>query len=668
MGTGVKTLAYRADIDGLRGLAVLAVVVYHYELAPLHGGFVGVDVFFVISGYLITAIIQKEIERGEFTFGGFYERRVRRIFPALFVVLLATLAAGSWLLLPSDLLKLGSATIATLFFCANVLFWRQAGYFASSSEYNPLLHTWTLAVEEQFYIGLPVLLILLHRFAKGRRKLVLTVCALVSFALCVWVQPRSPSITFFLSPFRAWELLLGGLLAVGSVPAIGDRRLREAVALTSLVILLGSFWWIKAGLGFPGWQAAPPVLATAMLIHTGAHGDSLVRRMLSWRPLVFIGLISYSLYLWHWPLLVFVRYHAGMARLEQPTAWLLMVVALVLAVVSYYQVESPFRRRKSAAGKSSRLKLFAGAGVVVACLTAVSLFVRLDDGWQMRFSKETVAYDKVRRLAIPFVQCSWKAPPHTMSSCVLGDKFAARRILLWGDSYALAWAPAFDALGKRHGFGIELAWLSECPPLVGISISRIVPCRKFNDAVARRIADPSSVRLDAVVLVGHWGAYLPRPSRIQPMDAAAPARKNSIFAKGLALTVDQVLSTDRRLIIIGPTPGAPSDIAYQLAAAKAFDLGMPEGKLIADADAYHARFWDLVGQYESVERMDVINPLPWFEENRRYRYLDDRGNLLFRDAGHLSLDGAAFVESHFPVAVLGEMAEESSSGPAIPGQ
>ncbi|ULQ46706.1 acyltransferase [Flagellatimonas centrodinii] len=213
------SLSYRPDIDGLRAIAVLGVVLYHFGLGPVHGGFVGVDVFFVISGYLITSIIQREVSLGQFTFTGFYERRVRRIFPALFAVLFVTLIAGVLLLLPSDLVRLGYSTLATLFFVSNVLFWRETGYFNTASEYNPLLHTWSLAVEEQFYIGLPILLLLVHRVAPRTLKPVLVAGVLGSLALCVLMQADHPSATFFLSPSRAWELLLGSLLAVGILPS-----------------------------------------------------------------------------------------------------------------------------------------------------------------------------------------------------------------------------------------------------------------------------------------------------------------------------------------------------------------------------------------------------------------------------------------------------------------
>lgn len=644
---------YRPDIDGLRAIAVLAVMFYHYGIGNLKGGFVGVDVFFVISGYLITGIIHREIGRGEFTFTNFYERRVRRIFPALFVVLLATLAAGAWLLLPSDLLGLGRSTLATLLFGANVLYWRQSGYFDTSSEYNPLLHTWSLAVEEQFYIGLPILLILVHRFLRGRwLKPVLLACLAASFALCAFMQARMPGATFFLSPFRAWELLLGSLLAVGALPQIHRPAVRSTVSWIALAVLLWSLWSIEAGPEFPGWQAAIPVLATGALLHAGAAGTSQIQRLLSLRPMVFVGLISYSLYLWHWPLLVFARYRNAMQPLDAGLPWLLAVLSVLLAAASYRWVETPLRRRKRDAASSARRRLFAAAAIAGTFLGAAAVTTTFDGGWRARFSPNVLALDDARHPSIPYVACSGVAPPHATGSCVVGDITAARRIMLWGDSYALAWVPAFDQLGKRHGFAVELAWLSSCPGLLHVAVSASYSCKAFNDKVAASIASKLGERLDAVVLVGSWGPYLDPASGIA-LASEGKSGKHDVFEAGLSSTVKLVVESGRRLVIVGPTPGAPSDIPYRLAAAEAFGLPRPDGKSVADSRAYNARFWDIANAYRSNDGIVLVDPLPWFEAAGRYQYADDSGRLLYRDRGHLSVDGAAFVASRFPVNILG---------------
>lgn len=346
--------AYRPDIDGLRAIAVLSVTMFHFGIGPFRGGFAGVDIFFVISGYLITGIIHKEVAAGEFTFAAFYERRVRRIFPALFAMLLAVMVAAPFILLPSDLSRLGGAVISTLLFSSNVLFWRQSGYFDPAAQLNPLLHTWSLSVEEQFYIGFPILMLLIERYARRQIVPLLVLVAAISFALCLFFQPLRPTATFYLSPFRAWELLLGALLAVRAAPPITSRVAREVVSGAALMMLVASLLLLKEGPKFPGWEAAFPVVATAALLHSGASGDSLVRRILALRPMVLVGLISYSLYLWHWPLLVYARYLNDTDELPGGAGYLMLALALLAGWASYRWVETPFRRPRSGQLPASR--------------------------------------------------------------------------------------------------------------------------------------------------------------------------------------------------------------------------------------------------------------------------------------------------------------------------
>ena len=659
--------SYRPDIDGLRAIAVLAVVLYHFGIGPLPGGFVGVDMFFVISGYLITGIIHKEIGRGSFTFGGFYERRIRRIFPALFAMLGATLLVGAWLLLPSDFVRLGNSTVATLLFGSNILFWRQSGYFDTSSEYNPLLHTWSLAVEEQFYIGLPILLLLLHRILKGRGlKRALLACTIVSFALCLWLQPLRPTATFFLSPFRAWELLLGSMLAVGALPALRRPAARAAASWIALAVLLWSLWWIKAGPAFPGWQATIPVLATAVLLHAGAHGGSAVQRLLSMRPFVFIGLISYSLYLWHWPLLVFARYRNAMQPLDPEVTWILLALAIVLATASYRWVETPFRRRYSAEFRSPRRRLFAGAAAASLVIASAAATTRIDAGWQSRFTPEVVAMDAARDPEIPFVDCQGKLWPPAEARCVAGDRLSSRRVLLWGDSYALAWVPALDLLGKRHGFAVELALSSSCAPLVGIDVGSNQTCREFNSSVARQISTDQFEGLDAIVLVASWVPYLDPASGIPLNGSLNALTKADAFEAGLRKTVSVADVMGVKSIVVGPTPGAPGDVPYQIAAAKVFGLIPPPGKSVEVSKPYLDRFWNVATKQAPLVKFLAVDPLPWFDSDGEYQYQDEHGRLLYRDAGHLNLNGAAFVAREFPgEEIFGEQSGGSAAARPI---
>lgn len=636
---------YRRDIDGLRAIAVLSVVFYHYGLTSLRGGFIGVDIFFVISGYLITGIIAREIDEKRFSFVNFYERRIRRIMPALIGMLVPTLAIGTWLLLPSDLVKLGNGAIATLIFGANFLYWRQSGYFDSSSEYNPLLHTWSLAIEEQFYIFFPIVLILLYRFAKKRIKLILTVFTAASFILCVWVQALRPTAAFFLAPFRAWELLVGGLLALGIFPLVAHRLLREVLSLLALLTLLGSLLLIEAGPEFPGWQAGIPVLATALLLHTGLRGYSVVSGLLSKSPFVFIGKISYSLYLWHWPIIVYVNYFNAMESLPPHLSWLFMGIAIFIASVSYRWVEAPFRRMNVHGQLPPSLKFFFGTALVVMIGIAFSLALKIDDGWKNRFNEEVLAYDDARRPFIPFEKCDGRSPSIEDTKCALGAMKTNSRNLLWGDSHALAWAPAIDQIAKAQGSKVELALHSACPPLIGVKNPISFNCYRFNNSVLDYI---KSTKIDTVFLVASWLSYSIPKGQYSTFDEYGAYGNEVVFAPAINRTIDFLSDHVRRIILIGPTPGAPDDIPFRLAMVQYRKINRPEEIPAQEFREKSAYFWEAVKP--SVSRVSIVDPAKWFCFESRCKYSDSDFGLLYRDGGHLSLNGAKFVEKYLSEA------------------
>ena len=310
---------YRPDIDGLRAIAVLSVVFFHAHVAGFAGGFAGVDIFYVISGYLITSLVAHDIAFERFSLVTFYERRIRRIFPALFGVLgFCTLAACA-LFSPKDLAVFGKSVIATTLFVSNILFKRQAGpggYFDSTSDLQVLLHTWSLSVEEQFYLLFPTTLLLLTRFAKAR-LIVLSAITLGSFLISAWITPHRPLTAFYIFIPRAWELLIGSLLALKAVVPLQRRASREIAGFVGLSFIGAAVFLFSRDTVFPGLAALVPCLGAWLIIYSGANGPSCVKSILSAQPLVFVGLISYSLYLWHWPILVFSRYFSA-GELSRP--------------------------------------------------------------------------------------------------------------------------------------------------------------------------------------------------------------------------------------------------------------------------------------------------------------------------------------------------------------
>ncbi|MEO6388436.1 MAG: acyltransferase family protein [Croceibacterium sp.] len=636
----MAALRYRPYIDGLRALAVLAVVFYHYGIGPVSGGFVGVDVFFVISGFLITTIIHRDIERGSFSFGAFYERRIRRIFPALFAVLAATIVVGATLLLPSDLRDLSDTIVATLLFASNILFWRRSGYFDPSSDYNPLLHTWSLAVEEQFYIFFPIALLVLARLP--RRFLIPFVwfVAVTSFLACVALQAWQPSGTFYLAPFRAWELMVGSLLAVGAIPPIRSASVRGSIALLALVVLVGSFAMTPDGVSFPGWLAAFPVLATAMLLWSGGdEGDTLVHRLLSSRALQMIGLISYSLYLWHWPLLVFTLYARGMEPLGNIDKGLLLAASLILAWASYLWVETPFRKRRDLSG--SRNRVFSYAITIVAIIGLAGWAVRGGTPLRRNIPPNVLALDDARHPVIPFLQCDGTPPSSERMGCTIGGNGSAPTALLWGDSHALALAEGFNASpGQFATDGLELSVKSACPPLLGVSINYGSGCEEFNEATIDWIVRN---RPATVFLVASWTEYS-RANAFYELADGTNTGNIAVFPVALRRTIARLRPLIGRIVVVGPTPGAPQDAPFRLAMTKLHGIQSPEPQNRAKFAADSARFWEGLARINSPGLL-IFDPAPLFCNAESCAYV--RGDtLLYRDAGHLNSAGARIVVDH----------------------
>jgi peptidoglycan/LPS O-acetylase OafA/YrhL len=361
---------YRPDIDGLRAIAVLSVVAFHVGVRPLHGGFVGVDIFFVISGYLITLIMYNQVRAGRFSIAGFYERRIRRIFPALIATLLFTSYFAYRELLPSEIRDYSYSLIATIFSGSNIYFWINSGYFDTPAQSKPLLHTWSLAVEEQCYIFLPIILQVVHRrFPNGVRP-VIAGLALVSLAVSAVGAFTNPVSTFYLVHTRMWELLLGGLIALDVFPIPRGAALRNAMTLIGLTMIIFAVFVFSPATPFPGLTALVPCVGSGLIILAGRGGTSLVGRLLSLPPIVFFGLISYSLYLWHWPILVFQSTNAVLLSATPRVGKIAVVaVSIVAATLSWALVERPFRR-----GAVSRRTVFGAAlasGAVVLTVAAV---------------------------------------------------------------------------------------------------------------------------------------------------------------------------------------------------------------------------------------------------------------------------------------------------------
>jgi peptidoglycan/LPS O-acetylase OafA/YrhL len=357
---------YRADIDGLRTVAVIPVVIFHLGTSLFSGGFVGVDVFFVISGFLITQTLVGERGAWRDALFDFYKRRIKRIFPALFALYLCVMLVAFGLLMSDQSAEVAKSIVASIFFVSNILFYGQSGYFDGELDSNPMLHTWSLSVEEQFYIFFPLLIFFTRHWTATHRRQLVWALTLVSFVAAQWMVSRNANAAFYLIPFRAWELSLGSLLAIGAIPGPRRQWQAEIGVVAGLALIAYAVLFYNKATPFPGAAALIPCLGTALILLCGEGWRTVGGRLLSLPPMRFIGLISYSLYLWHWPIIVF--YRTIDSRLDNIERVSLLVAAVVAATISWAFVEKPFRRSSSL---TSRAVVLRGAAAMATCGAAV---------------------------------------------------------------------------------------------------------------------------------------------------------------------------------------------------------------------------------------------------------------------------------------------------------
>jgi peptidoglycan/LPS O-acetylase OafA/YrhL len=563
-----SSIQYRPDIDGLRAIAVMLVVNYHAFPHALPGGFVGVDVFFVISGFLITDIIAREFGEKRFSLPGFYVRRIRRIFPALIIVLAAVLVLGWLWMLPSAYAQLGSDVFASAAFSANIALLLQSGYFDIESTKKPLLHLWSLGIEEQFYLIWPLVLLLAARL-RWRILAVAALLGLASFALNVALIGRDPVATFYLPFTRAFELLGGAALARGW--SFGGKTThasdwRAATGLLSIALAAGLLDPHRA---FPGWWAILPVAGTVLLL--SAPEAWLNRTVLASRPVVWVGLISYPFYLWHWPLLVFfgIIKFGELTLLERE---LIVLASMLLAWATYRLVETPFRFGPAGPRKLVTL----GAGMILVGVAGGAVVAR--HGFEFRLPAE------IRAMAsVPTQNAKWR-----IHRCLLdlskemsfGDECLDRTgrplVLVWGDSTAGALMPGLLKAQQTRDFGIAQLTSSSCIPALNADIQDTPNCRAINDKV---LALARETNPDVVLLHGTWEKHLDHVAEtvvaLKRLTAARVVVLGGVpmWRHGLPSEVLKYFMLHRRLIPPRSNVAAQSDRYDAVMRAKLVPLG-----------------------------------------------------------------------------------------------
>lgn len=622
------SLPYRRDIDGLRAVAVLSVVLYHFGVPGLAGGFVGVDVFFVISGFLIGGLLWREQEAsGRIDLVRFYTRRLRRLAPAFVVMALATAVASWFILLPYEFREFGKQLIAATVYLSNVFFWREAGYFDAASEEKPLLHTWSLSVEEQFYILLPLILIVLFRWAPRLRLGLLWVIALASLEACLFMTPRDSISTFYLLHYRAWEFLAGVLLAIHM--ALGWRPMAPlAMSAMGLAMILFSLVGTDASAGFPGWQAMIPVFGT-LLVLAGGTQDHVLTRWLS-RPLpVGIGLISYSLYLWHWPVFVVSHYaRDGYAHFGEAMGW--MALAFVLAYLSWRCVETPVRTAGWRSGW-----VFSGAVVTSVVLIGLGGTVFRTDGLPERFSDDVRPHIAASGDFLQdFSRCQIAAdgPLSGLEICPIGPD-GTPDILVWGDSHLRAFAEGVDAAAWDADRPGLLMWRAGCPPLFGVdkresyaTPAQDAACRAANDQIARALTE---LDLKDILLIGRWSYYA--HGRGVGRDVENTIALSPSFEDAVRPTLDQMAQAGVSVHVLRQVPEIPNYDSRMMARALA------HGRV----DAEGVRAQTTIQEHQALSRA-AAGESPWQNVSHIASWLDPWPDLCAEDTCQALPDGQPF--------------------------
>lgn len=556
---------YRPDIDGLRAIAVLAVMLFHFKVFPFSGGFIGVDVFFVISGYLITTIIYNDIEKNRFSYLQFYTRRFLRILPAGLLITAITAIAAFFFLFPNELANVGNAIKKLSYFTSNIFFMKKSSDYwdQSSLALQPLLHTWSLSIEEQFYIALPPLIyistkILRHLSCKyisiNVPLIALSTLLFISFILSVYLVKDSPSVGFYSISSRAWELLVGSVLALGLKPlqenfSIATRNIIGALSLATLLICIFTY---DEQMAFPSWNAIVPCLSTALIILAGSSSNghkSCANKLLGAAPLVYVGLISYSLYLWHWPILVITQSVTWKARGMPPMgATLLIISTTLLAYITWKFVERPFRKY----GKTKKSQL---ATIFAGVLSLIAVYFLGQTAVNIGHHKSKIEQPIPHVLSeilistqtTPGIKCEGSPDITKILSngggCIVGaDSSFPPSFALIGDSHARMWTQGIDESAKAHHQKVLISAHSSCIPL----LDQVPPARpSCTEITSAKLAHLENSEIRNIVLSGYW------------IDMARTNSEADALVAAMKKTVEQLQNSKKNVYILLDVPQLP---------------------------------------------------------------------------------------------------------------
>ena len=623
---------YRPDIDGLRAVAVLAVLLFHLGITSVGGGYVGVDVFFVITGYLFGKFALTPLREDTFDLREYYERRAKRLFPAFLATMLVTSFAAFAFLLPLDLINFWKSLQSAFFFISNVYFANTSGYFDTASTLKPILHAWSLSVESQFYFLFPIVSLISWRWKKSFFPV--WMIGIASFIASIYLVKHAPTDAYYLLTSRAWEILLGAYIWHVSSYQKNYESIRkpvsEALGLCGLAFILAPIFLYTPQTKFPGISALVPCAGAALLLLSGVSKNTSTYRILSLKPLVYVGKISYSLYLVHWPIIVFSLY-----TLDRPfnmaESALVPFVTIALAAAMHHLVETPFRKTRKSPKKNTHT--YAPIWIAVLLLAGFSLHTSaIGRGYNFRIPKEALQYSDARN---DWTDDQSGCPDNIAEKiekgmlCKFGHSPARKSVLLWGDSHATALLPAIKKTSGQIGVNLVVATTNGCPPVLGVENAK-GDCLKTNKKIESLIKEK---KFSAIIMAANWGSY----NHDNPITFQGEEKD---FSSALAKTINTAGTNTGHVILVDQVPRYAVDVPNFL--AKEISLSYlswirseKETPLTIEDESYIEMATPLV----KIDNLDVIVPKKVLcPENTCL--LKKGGISLYKDGGHISAKGS----------------------------
>jgi peptidoglycan/LPS O-acetylase OafA/YrhL len=650
-------MKYRPEIDGLRALAIIPVVLFHAGFSGFSGGYLGVDVFFVISGYLITSIILSDIEKGEFSYKKFYERRARRILPALFLVVIVCIPFAWMLFLPPNFVDFSQSVVAVSLFIPNILFWVESGYFDTSAALKPLLHTWSLGLEEQFYILYPIALLAVFRYSKKHLGIFMLIGIILSLLLAEYLSRYYPSANFYLLPSRGWELLVGAYIAYreNNKSAQVNEILSAQLSTGGVLLIIGSVVFFNEQTRHPSVISMVPVIGTALVIAFG-RTKSLTNFLLSHRLLVGIGLISYSLYLWHQPVFVFAR-TISLVPLNQEKYIALILASVVLALLSYKYVEAPFRSRQRVRANN----VWILSALVTSSLIIFGLVGHITNGLPGRIPHETLRILYTDGVNSLFVMTQDERQCHARSlrdACILGKNNASPSWVLVGDSHAGALAASINhALSDIGESGIQVT-SDGCPYALGLERKDLKNqgCLERNNLIRNRLLQQD---IKNVIISARYVLYLEKTRFdnneggieagndvwLGPVEDLTEEERYRRVLQSYRETIEELLDHDKTVYLIYPIPEVGFDVTLQFIKEKSEGT---DRVITTSAAVYNSRSRSVISAFDKIglhTNLNRIYPGRIFcnsiVKERCVAEIDNK--ILYFDDDHLNIHGADIV-------------------------